>query len=94
MLLHVSYASPYVASCPGKHYNKENLPAKRGCELRGAAKCVSLARISLCRLNYWDHPRTRQPTTAADTRAKVERVLLAYLPPITLQWEHLKVHSA
>ena len=35
MLSHVSYASPYLASCPGKHSNKENLHAKRGCEVRG-----------------------------------------------------------
>ena len=56
--------------------------------MRGAIKCVSLARISL---NYWDHPRAQQTTTAAHTRAKVERDLLAYLPPITLQWEHVKV---
>ena len=27
-LPNVSYASPYIASCPGKHSNKENLPAK------------------------------------------------------------------
>ena len=74
--------------------SKKIFPQRGAVRCEGAIKCVSLARISLCRLNNWDHPRAQQTTTAAHTRAKVERDLLAYLPPITLQWEHLKVHSA
>ena len=92
MLPHVSYASPYVASCPGKRSNKENLPAKRGYEVRGGTS--NACQWHAFALNYWDHPRAQQTTTASPHREKVERDLLAHLPPITLQWEHLKVHSA
>jgi hypothetical protein len=46
MLPRVSYASPYVASCPGKHSSKENLSAKGACEARGNRVLPCLAVVS------------------------------------------------
>jgi hypothetical protein len=76
------FAISCLASCPGKHSNKENLHAKRGCEVRGGHQmrvtgthfAVSAEQPGTTRVLS----RLRRP---AHTRAKD---LLPHLPPITL----------
>ena len=60
--------------------SKKIFPQRGVVRCEGAIKCVSLARISLCRLNYWDHPRTQhQLRNCRQERASMSKSRLCEL---------------